>query len=179
MKSTRVDGKRSTCSFGLALIWLVRLPGGFSITSTSPLCRDSTRLLSLVMILIFTVEIFGLVPYQFGLTFRSTSDSGWYELTTNGPLPTGWVKKASPWASTSFCGRAAKAYIARSASSGACGLDSLTVTVLASGAVTEVTAVMRKPQPPSYFLARLIDQATSWAVTGEPSENLASRRWKV
>src|ERR1700753_2211067 len=73
MKSTRVDGKRSTSSFGLALICDVRLPGGFSITSTLPASRARTRLLSLVMILTLTLLIFGLVPYQYGFFLRSTS----------------------------------------------------------------------------------------------------------
>ena len=38
--------------------------------------------------------------------------------------------------------------MARSASSGACGWDSVITTVCASGAVMVLTGVSRKPQPP-------------------------------
>jgi len=89
------------------------------------------------------------------------------------------VKNLSPCASTSFSGSAENAYIARSASSGACGCDNVTTTVLGSGAVIDLTAVIKNPQPPSNFFARLMEYATSLAVTGEPSENLAERNLNV
>jgi len=42
------------------------------------------------------------------------------------------------------------------------------------------TAVSRNPQPPENLRDRSIEYTTSAAVTGLPSENLASgRRWKV
>ena len=70
--------------------------------------------------------------------------------------------------------------MARSASSGACGCDSVITTVCASGAVMVFTAVSRNPQPPANARDRLIENTTSLAVTGLPLENLASgRRWKV
>ncbi len=90
------------------------------------------------------------------------------------------MKKPPGLASTSFSGRTEKAYIARSASRGACVCDSVKTTVLALGAVIDLTAVMRKPQPPlTAWLARWIDQTASCAVTAVPSENLALRKWKV
>ncbi len=70
--------------------------------------------------------------------------------------------------------------MARSASSGACFCDSVMTTVCGSGAVIVFTGVSRKPQPPLNARDRSIENTTSLAVTGEPSENLASvRRWKV
>ena len=70
MKSTRVDGNRSLCRFGYLLIWSIRFPGGFSITSAFLLCSSSTRELSFGTIWIFTFLMFGFVPYQFGLTVQ-------------------------------------------------------------------------------------------------------------
>src|SRR5690349_4808760 len=76
MKSTRVDLNRSDLSLGFALIWLTRLLGGFSITSTLPACRSNKRVLSLVTIISLMFLIFGVVPYQYLLTVKSTSESG-------------------------------------------------------------------------------------------------------
>src|SRR5580704_3067538 len=94
----------------------------------------------------------------------------------NGPLPTGCWKNFEPCDWTRLAGTTEYAYIARSASSGACGSDSVITTVCALGAVMVLTAVSRKPQPPLKARARLIDYTTSLAVTGVPLENLASVR---
>ncbi len=69
--------------------------------------------------------------------------------------------------------------MARSASKGACLAESVTTTVCGSGAVIVFTGVSRKPQPPLYARDRSIEKTTSLAVSGEPSENFASRRWNV
>src|SRR5437588_8368796 len=73
MKSTRVDGKRSAWRFGFLLIWSIRFPGGFSITSALLFWSRRTRELSFGTIVIFTFLTFGFLPYQYGLTVRSTS----------------------------------------------------------------------------------------------------------
>src|ERR1700691_5406644 len=110
----------------------------------------------------------------------STSLSGAYELTQKGPDPIGCWKNLEPSAVTSFCGTTEYAYMARSASSGACFCDSVITTVCASGAVTALTGVSRKPQPPANLRDRSIEYTTSLASTGWPLQNLASvREWKV
>ncbi len=97
----------------------------------------------------------------------------------NGPPLTGLLKNAAPCACTSFFGTIAYAYIARSASSGACGRLSVTTSVCAFGALRLFTDSSRKPQPPWYFIDRSIENRTSSAVIGDPSEKLALRRWNV
>ena len=77
---------------GILSIWSIRLPGGFSITSTFLFCSRSTRELSFGTIWILTFLIFGFVPYQYGFTARSTSLSFFRLVTMNGPLPTGLLK---------------------------------------------------------------------------------------
>lgn len=62
MKSTLVDGNSRTLRPGVLLIWVTRLPGGFSMTSAFLLSSISTRLLSSGTISIRTLLIFGLVP---------------------------------------------------------------------------------------------------------------------
>ena len=71
-------------------------------------------------IVTFTFLMFGFLPYQYGLTVRSTSLSLFSFVTMNGPALTGWSKNFAPCAFSSFSGTIAYAYIARSASSGAC-----------------------------------------------------------
>src|ERR1051326_2826035 len=139
MKSTRVDGKRSLCRLGYLLIWLIRLPGGFSITSTFLLCSRRTRELSFGTICTLTNLMCGFGPYQNGFAVMSISESFFRLVTMNGPLPTGLFQKLSPCALTSFAGTTAYAYMARSAKSGACGRVRRTTTVCASGAVTLFT----------------------------------------
>ena len=98
----------------------------------------------------------------------------------NGPLPTGCWKNELPCALTRLSGTTEYAYMARSASSGACGCDRVITTVCASGAVMVFTWVSRNPHPPVNARDRVIEYTTSLAVTGLPLENLASgRRWKV
>ena len=179
MKSTRVDGKSSACRSGFLLIWSIRFPGGFSITSALLFWSRSTRELSFGTIVIFTFLTFGCLPYQYGLTVRSTSLSLFSFVTMKGPPLTGLSKNFAPCAFTSFAGTIAYAYIARSASSGACGSFKVITSVCALGAVTLLTESSRNPQPPLKFIERTIEKRASSAVSGEPSENLAARRWKV
>src|SRR4051812_30864278 len=155
MKSTRVDGKRSLARSGYLLIWSIRLPGGFSITSTCFFCNRSTRELSFGTIWISTVLTFGFLPYQYGFACNSTLLSFCRRWTRNGPLPTGLLKNfVTPWAVTSFLGTIAYAYIARSASNGACGSLSLMTSVFELGAGTLLTESSRKPQPPLKCIER-------------------------
>src|SRR5437870_12784627 len=100
MKSTRVDGNRSLCRSGYLLIWLIRFPGGFSITSTFFDWRRRTRELSFGTIWTLTFLIFGAGPYQCGLTVRSTSLSFFRLVTMKGPLVTGLFQKPAPPALT-------------------------------------------------------------------------------
>ena len=136
-------------------------------------------MLSLVTIWTLTFLIFGFLPYQFGFAARSSSVSLLRLVTMNGPLDTGLSKNLSPCAFTSFSGTTEYAYIARSASSGACGRDILITSVCASDAFTLVTLSSRNPQPPFKFFARRIEYAASWAVSGEPSLNFAERSLNV
>ena len=63
MKSTLVDGNRlHAAGPACVLIWLTRLPGGFSMMSAFLLSSISTRVLSSGTIRILTLVIFGLVP---------------------------------------------------------------------------------------------------------------------
>jgi len=65
----------------------------------------------------------------------------------------------------------------RSASRGAQGYFSLTSTVLSSTAVTLSMAALMKPQPsPPVFVSSSMENLTSAAVSGFPSENFTPLR---
>src|SRR6185437_8183866 len=70
--------------------------------------------------------------------------------------------------------------IATPARNGAHGLESVTLTVFASGAVTSVTWVIVKVQAlTSVSRARLSEKMTSSGVKSLPSENFAARKLNV
>ena len=135
----------------------IRLPGGFSMMSAFLLSSISTRVLSSGTIRILDLVDLGLRAVEVRVAARSTSLSGLYEVTKNGPLPTGCWKKALPCDLTSFCGTTEYAYMARSASSGACFSDSVMTTVCASGAVMVLTGGQQEA-PAAVERARPLDR---------------------
>src|SRR5262245_48562615 len=99
MKSTRVDGNSELLRFGYLLIWSIRFPGGFSITSTCLFCSRSTRELSFGTICTSTVLRWDFFPYQYGLACSTTLLSLFRLVTMNGPLEIGLLKNfVTPWA---------------------------------------------------------------------------------
>src|SRR6187200_2237160 len=61
-------------------------------------------------------------------------------------------------------------------SSGAKGSDMLSLMVLSSTLVTDLTGENRKPHDPFWSIARVSEKTTSSAVRGEPSENFTPWR---
>ena len=131
MKSTRVDGKRSLCRSGI----LADL-----VDQVARRVLDHVDLLALQQEHARVVVRDDLHLHVLDLRLRARTSSGsppgrarwsFFRLVTmNGPLPTGLLKNASPCACTCFVGTIAYAYIARSASSGACGRVSLMTSVV-------------------------------------------------
>src|SRR5665647_1962469 len=94
----------------------------------------------------------------------------------NGPVPTGFWKKALCDLPPKLAGRMPFVKSEMSASSGAQGYLVWMTTVDASLAVTFLMAESMYPRPRVLFRARLMEKATSLAVKSLPSENLTPGR---
>ena len=99
----------------------------------------------------------------------------------NAPVPTGDWKNAFSDLPPKLAGRIALANTEMSDSNGAHGVFSFITTVPEPFAVTDLIAKSRNDSGPSELAAsRLIENTTSSAVSGVPSENLTpGRSWKV
>src|SRR5690349_2301463 len=104
-------------------------------------------------------------PQYDGLASSTSSLSGRYEFTLNGPDPTGRLKKpgASILAAGRIDSREALASIVPS------GVFVLTRTVVSLGASTVSTAPHSGPYGPLSLINRSSDALTSRAPSGEPS----------
>ena len=97
--------------------------------------------------------------------------------SVNGPVPTGLAKNADALCPPKFAGMIALANTEMSERNGAHGWDKVATTELVPSALSELIAKSRKLSGPlASPAARLIENTTSSAVTGLPSENFTPGR---
>ena len=95
----------------------------------------------------------------------------------NGPVPTGLAKNADSLLPPKSFGRIALANTEMSDRNGAHGWDRVATTVLSPSALSDLIAKSRKLSGPFLSLAaRWMENTTSPAVSGVPSENFTPGR---
>src|SRR4051794_15104732 len=150
------------------------------ITSSWPDCRATTRALSSLTIDHLTPSRYGSrlpdlsLSQKYLLRTRSISDPFFHEARQNGPLPRGFpARPLSPTFLAYGCDTTAVPHSVRYERKLALAVGSLMTTRVFEGAVTFIFAGYCQLTMAFGALARLNENATSWAVIWLPSQNFA------